>query len=115
MGGPVPNLRSPVLGAVSTRGNALWGGSTTPQIGTRPSLGTKPAFRTDVACQSNPIPDLNGPLAAQAARPRSVSMRRALRTHLRDVVAIAALVAAALFAVTVILINQRAVLPSWVR
>ena len=41
-------------------------------------------------------------------------MRRALRTHLRDVVAIAALVAAALFAVTVILINQRAVLPSWV-
>ncbi|HEY6636842.1 MAG TPA: MlaD family protein [Solirubrobacterales bacterium] len=65
VGGPVPNLRSPVPGAVSTRGNALWGGSTTPPIGTRPALGSKPAFRTDVACQNNPIPDLNGPLAAQ--------------------------------------------------
>jgi phospholipid/cholesterol/gamma-HCH transport system substrate-binding protein len=64
-GGPVPNLRSPVAGAVSTRGSALWGGTTTPPIGTRPGLGSKPPFRTDVACQSNPIPDLNGPLAAQ--------------------------------------------------
>ncbi len=64
-GGPVPNLRSPVPNAVSTRGTALWGGSTTPPIGTRPALGSKPPFRTDVACQSNPIPDLNGPLAAQ--------------------------------------------------
>jgi phospholipid/cholesterol/gamma-HCH transport system substrate-binding protein len=64
-GGPVPNLRSPVPGAVSSRGNALWGGTTTPPIGTRPGLGTKPPFRTDVACQNNPIPDLNGSLAAQ--------------------------------------------------
>jgi phospholipid/cholesterol/gamma-HCH transport system substrate-binding protein len=65
VGGPVPNLRSPVPGAVSTRGNALWGGSTTPPIGTRPGLGAKPPFRTDVACQSQPVPDLNGPLADQ--------------------------------------------------
>jgi phospholipid/cholesterol/gamma-HCH transport system substrate-binding protein len=65
VGGPVPNLRSPVPGAVSTRGNALWGGSTTPPIGTRPQLGSKPPFRTDVACQNNSLPDLNGPLAAQ--------------------------------------------------
>jgi phospholipid/cholesterol/gamma-HCH transport system substrate-binding protein len=64
-GGPVPNLRSPVPGAVSTRGDALWGGTTTPPIGTRPGLGSKPPFRTDVACQNNPLPDLNGPLAAQ--------------------------------------------------
>jgi phospholipid/cholesterol/gamma-HCH transport system substrate-binding protein len=41
-------------------------------------------------------------------------MRRALRTHLRDVVAVIALLAAALFATTVILINQRTTLPSWV-
>jgi phospholipid/cholesterol/gamma-HCH transport system substrate-binding protein len=41
-------------------------------------------------------------------------MRRAMRAHLRDVLAIIGLVLAGLFAVTVILINQRAVLPSWV-
>ncbi len=41
-------------------------------------------------------------------------MRRALRAHLRDVVAIIALLAAALFATTVILINQRTSLPGWV-
>jgi ABC-type transporter Mla subunit MlaD len=63
-GGPVPNLRSPVPGGGFQK-EALWGGSTTPPIGTRPALGTKPTFRTDVACQSNSIPDLNGPLAAQ--------------------------------------------------
>ena len=63
-GGPVPNLRSPVPGG-SSRGNALWGGSTTPPIGTRPGLGSKPPFRTDIACQNNALPDLNGPLAAQ--------------------------------------------------
>jgi phospholipid/cholesterol/gamma-HCH transport system substrate-binding protein len=41
-------------------------------------------------------------------------MRRALRAHLRDVLAIAALILAGIFAMTVILVNQRAVLPSWV-
>jgi phospholipid/cholesterol/gamma-HCH transport system substrate-binding protein len=41
-------------------------------------------------------------------------MRRALRAHLRDVIAIVGLILAGLFAMTVILINQRAVLPSWV-
>ncbi|HKH42231.1 MAG TPA: MlaD family protein [Solirubrobacterales bacterium] len=41
-------------------------------------------------------------------------MRRALRAHLRDVVAVIALLAAALFATTVILINQRTTLPAWV-
>ena len=41
-------------------------------------------------------------------------MRRAMRAHLRDVLAIAGLVLAGLFAVTVILINQRATLPGWV-
>jgi phospholipid/cholesterol/gamma-HCH transport system substrate-binding protein len=41
-------------------------------------------------------------------------MRRALREHSRDALAILALLAAALFATTVILINQRTTLPSWV-
>jgi phospholipid/cholesterol/gamma-HCH transport system substrate-binding protein len=41
-------------------------------------------------------------------------MRRALRAHLRDVLAIIGLLLAGLFAVTVILINQRLVLPDWV-
>jgi phospholipid/cholesterol/gamma-HCH transport system substrate-binding protein len=41
-------------------------------------------------------------------------MRRMVREHTRDIAAIAALILAGLFAVTVILINQRAALPSWV-
>jgi phospholipid/cholesterol/gamma-HCH transport system substrate-binding protein len=41
-------------------------------------------------------------------------MRRALRAHLRDTLAIIGLILAGLFAGTVILVNQRAVLPSWV-
>jgi phospholipid/cholesterol/gamma-HCH transport system substrate-binding protein len=41
-------------------------------------------------------------------------MSRALRTHIREILAIIALLAAALFATTVILINQRTSLPSWV-
>ena len=41
-------------------------------------------------------------------------MSRALRAHIRDVVAVIALLAAALFATTVILINQRTSLPGWV-
>src|SRR3954454_15027146 len=41
-------------------------------------------------------------------------MRRALSAHSRDVLAVIGLLAAALFATTVILINQRTTLPSWV-
>ena len=41
-------------------------------------------------------------------------MSRALRSHIREILAIIALLAAALFATTVILINQRTHLPSWV-
>jgi phospholipid/cholesterol/gamma-HCH transport system substrate-binding protein len=63
-GGSPPNLRSPVPGGGFQK-DALWGGTTATQIGTRPQLGSKPPFRTDVACQGSPIPDLNGPLAAQ--------------------------------------------------
>ena len=41
-------------------------------------------------------------------------MSRTLRAHTRDILAIGGLILAGLFAVTVILINQRAALPSWV-
>jgi phospholipid/cholesterol/gamma-HCH transport system substrate-binding protein len=41
-------------------------------------------------------------------------MRRAIREHRRDFLAIIGLVLAGLLAVTVILVNQRATLPSWV-
>jgi phospholipid/cholesterol/gamma-HCH transport system substrate-binding protein len=41
-------------------------------------------------------------------------MRRAMREHLRDVLAIVGLLLAGIFAMTVILVNQRVVLPNWV-
>jgi phospholipid/cholesterol/gamma-HCH transport system substrate-binding protein len=63
-GGPVPNLRAAVPGGGPQR-EALWAGSTVPTIGTRPVASGTPPYRTDVACRNNPIPDLNGPAAAQ--------------------------------------------------
>ena len=63
------------------------------------------------------LPEQRDPRPQRARRghgpdfPPSVPMRRALRAHIRDVLAIVALVLAGLFAVTVILINQRATLP----
>jgi phospholipid/cholesterol/gamma-HCH transport system substrate-binding protein len=36
-------------------------------IGTRPLMGAKPPFNINVACQNNPVPDLNGPAAAVGA------------------------------------------------
>jgi phospholipid/cholesterol/gamma-HCH transport system substrate-binding protein len=65
-GGPVPNLRAPVPGGGPQR-DALWAGTAVPggTIGTRPVASGAPPFRTDVACQNNPVPDLNGPAAAQ--------------------------------------------------
>ena len=47
----------------------------------------------DVACHTNTPPDLNGPAAAAGpARPGARPMRRAIREHLKDFVAIVALV-----------------------
>jgi phospholipid/cholesterol/gamma-HCH transport system substrate-binding protein len=63
-GGPIPNLRASIPGGGPQR-DAFWAGSATPPIGTRPVASSMPPFRTDVACQSNPVPDLNGPAAAQ--------------------------------------------------
>jgi phospholipid/cholesterol/gamma-HCH transport system substrate-binding protein len=65
-GGPVPNLRAPVPGGGPQR-DALWAGTAVPggNIGTRPVASGTPPIRTDVACQNNPVPDLNGPAADQ--------------------------------------------------
>ncbi len=62
--GPDPNLRQPIAGGTGQNAD-FWGGSATPPIGTRPVAPSTPPFRTDVNCQSNPVPDLNGPAAAQ--------------------------------------------------
>jgi phospholipid/cholesterol/gamma-HCH transport system substrate-binding protein len=62
-GGPVPNLRMPVPGGPAPQQDALWGGTTVPPIGTKPVASSEPPFRTDVTCQTNDIPDLNGPAA----------------------------------------------------
>jgi phospholipid/cholesterol/gamma-HCH transport system substrate-binding protein len=63
-GGPVPNLRQPVPSGGFQK-DALWGASVVPPIGVRPVTGGKPEFRTDVACQGNELPNLNGPAAGQ--------------------------------------------------
>jgi phospholipid/cholesterol/gamma-HCH transport system substrate-binding protein len=46
--------------------DALWAHNISAPIGTRPVVtGDLPPFRPDVPCHTNPVPDLNGPLAAQ--------------------------------------------------
>ena len=113
-GGPVPNLRASIPGGSPGR-DALWAGSTATPIGTRP-VGLRDAALQDrrrLSEQPDPRPERAGGRAGPAG-PGPVPMRRALRAHLRDVLAIIGLVLAGLFAVTVILINQRASLPSWV-
>ena len=66
-------------------------------LGTRPTFtSTVPPYRTDVACHTNPLPDVNGtggaglPGDVGPAGPRDGAMRRAIREHLTDFIAIAA-------------------------
>jgi phospholipid/cholesterol/gamma-HCH transport system substrate-binding protein len=47
------------------RNDFLFGDLPDAPIGTRPVLGPKPPYRTDIPCQINAIPDLNGPAAAE--------------------------------------------------
>ncbi len=45
---------------------SYWAHNISPPLGTRPVVtGKLPPFRPDVACYKSPVPDLNGPLAAQ--------------------------------------------------
>jgi phospholipid/cholesterol/gamma-HCH transport system substrate-binding protein len=56
-----------VTGAQPNGGPAnelLVGADASAPIGTRPQFGPKPPFNTNVPCQSNPVPDLNGPGAS---------------------------------------------------
>jgi len=43
--------------------STLFGRTYTPPLGNQPVLGPKPPFRTDVPCQANPVPNVNGPAA----------------------------------------------------
>jgi phospholipid/cholesterol/gamma-HCH transport system substrate-binding protein len=55
-------------------GEALFGNTIAPPLGTRPRLTGLPPFRPNVDCHSNPIPNLNGPAAdAGPPSPRVVS------------------------------------------
>ncbi|MBM3667304.1 MAG: MCE family protein [Actinobacteria bacterium] len=54
----------PVPGAGLPTDTVNYGHAQSAPLGNQPVLGSKPPYRTDVACSSNPIPDLNGPAAA---------------------------------------------------
>ena len=69
----------------------------------------------DVPCYTQPVPDLNGPAAALGPPdPEGGPVKRAIREHLRDFVAIAVLVVLALVTTGVILAQQQPSFPSWV-
>ena len=55
----------PVPGAGFAEDATLFGHAQAAPIGTQPGLGPKPPYNDDVACHTNPIPNLNGPLAAE--------------------------------------------------
>ena len=54
----------PVPGTPVVTDQVAYGRAQAPPLATQPVLGPKPPFRTDVACQTNPIPNLNGPAGA---------------------------------------------------
>ena len=53
----------PVPGTPVATDQVAYGHAQSAPIATQPVLGPKPPFRTDVACQTSPVPDLNGPAA----------------------------------------------------
>ena len=71
-----------------------------------------PPFRMDVPCYTQDVPDVNGPAAdAGAPEPGGGPVRRAIREHLRDFVAIGVLLVLALVTTGVILASKRRRLP----
>ena len=57
-------VNMPVPGAVGVDDSVAWGRAQEAPVATQPVLGPKPAYNDQVACYTNPIPDLNGPAAA---------------------------------------------------
>ena len=56
-------VSAPVPGAGFADDATVYGHAQAAPIATQPQLGPKPAYNDTVACHTNPIPDLNGPLA----------------------------------------------------
>ena len=44
-----------------------------PPLGTQPQIGTQPEYKPEVRCDTNPVPDLNGPLGQVGAPSPSVA------------------------------------------
>ena len=59
-GGSLVKLDNP-LGNLDTE-KQDWAHTITPPIGTQPQLGGRPPKKPNVRCDSNPVPDVNGPL-----------------------------------------------------
>ena len=72
----------------------------------RRSAWTSPATRT-------PSPTSTARSAARPPDPKAVPVRRAIREHLRDFIAIGVLVVLAIVTTSVILVKQQANFPSW--
>ncbi len=82
----------------------------------RPSPGrvTPPPFRMDVPCHTQALPEINDAAPVGPPEPGGGAMRRAIREHLRDFVAIFVLLVTAIVTTGIILASQTTLLPSWV-
>ena len=100
--------RSAVPAATSDK---LFGNAVATPLGTRPAYpGKKPAVQARRACYKNTLPNLNGAPTGPLGR-GSDAVKRAIRKHARDFVAIVGLVLVALLVGGYILAHQRFYLP----
>ena len=91
---------------------AVYGNTIEPPIGTRPAQGPKPAVQAQGRLPHQRATRHQRGRAGRPPEPRR-AMRRAIREHLRDFVAIIALFVIGIVATVVILINQGVQFPSW--
>ena len=86
-GGPT-SFRLPISGANSPN-TPLWGYTIQPPTGTQPVRPAQdPPIRTDVLCEKNAVPDLNGPAAAVRRALTGGLMRQAIGRYLKDFIAV---------------------------